>query len=121
MILNPARLFSGVLAGNATIPVASATHVGHTLVGHSPNIAVFTGRVKPRNGLTRYVQHLRLRIAEHTSLCVETARESLYWLRLLTESALVTKAHLNPLMQETEELIAVITSIIVSTKRNRRR
>jgi len=45
------------------------------------------------------------------------ARESFYWLRLLAESHLVARKQLDSLMQETEELIAVITSIIVTTKR----
>ncbi len=45
------------------------------------------------------------------------ARESLFWLRLMLESGLVRRARLTPLLRETEELIAVITSIIVNTKR----
>lgn len=48
------------------------------------------------------------------------ARESLYWLRLLAESKLVPQGRLSPLTKETEELIAVITLIIVSTKTKRR-
>ena len=47
------------------------------------------------------------------------ARESFFWLRLLAESEIVPKRHLSSLTRETEELIAVITSIIVSTKRKR--
>lgn len=46
-------------------------------------------------------------------------RESMYWLRLLAESSIVTGVQLRPLMDETEELLAVLTSIIVSTKRGR--
>jgi four helix bundle protein len=45
------------------------------------------------------------------------ARESLYWLKLLTESGLVPPQRLRPLMKETEELFAVITGIILSTNR----
>jgi len=44
------------------------------------------------------------------------ARESLYWLRLLAESGIVPSQRLRPLMKETEELFAVITGIILSTK-----
>lgn len=47
------------------------------------------------------------------------ARESLFWLRLLAESEIVAREHLIHLTRETEELLAVITSIIVSTKRKR--
>ena len=45
------------------------------------------------------------------------ARESLYWLRLLSESGIVGKAKLNPLVHETEQLVSVLTSIVVNTKR----
>lgn len=45
------------------------------------------------------------------------AKESLYWLRLMTESGTVKAARLQPLMKETEELYAVITAIIVKSKR----
>lgn len=45
------------------------------------------------------------------------ANESLYWLRLLTEAEVVSRNRLAGLMQETEELVAVITAIIVSAKK----
>ena len=44
------------------------------------------------------------------------ARESRYWLHLLAESGIVGKEKLQPLRRETEELIGVITAIIVNTK-----
>jgi four helix bundle protein len=47
------------------------------------------------------------------------ARESLFWLRLLSESDIVPKAKLKPLIQETEELVSVLTSIVVNAKRRR--
>ena len=46
------------------------------------------------------------------------ARESLYWLRVLAESNLVPTRRVQPLVRETEELLQVITSIILQTKRN---
>jgi len=45
------------------------------------------------------------------------ARECLFWLRLLSESGIVPKAKLTQLVQETDELISVLTSIVVRTKR----
>lgn len=44
------------------------------------------------------------------------ARESLYWLRLIAGSEIVRTRKLNPLIKETEELIAILASIILSTK-----
>lgn len=45
-------------------------------------------------------------------------RESLYWLRVLAGSNIVPPRRIQPLMQETEELLNVITSIILTTKRS---
>ena len=44
------------------------------------------------------------------------ARESRYWLHLLAESEIVGREKLQPLRRETEELIGIITAIIVNTK-----
>jgi four helix bundle protein len=44
------------------------------------------------------------------------ARESLYWLRLLEESEIVEPARLRLLIEETDELVSIITSIIVKAK-----
>ena len=48
------------------------------------------------------------------------ARESLYWLRVLAESELVPRERIEPLTSETEELLSVITSIIIKTKHKSR-
>jgi four helix bundle protein len=50
-------------------------------------------------------------------IALKEARESRYWLHLLAESGTVKLSKLKPLIKETEELVAVIASIIVSTKR----
>jgi len=49
------------------------------------------------------------------------ARESLYWLRLLSEGGVVPRRRIESLMQETNELVAIITAIIVNRKRRRGR
>lgn len=53
------------------------------------------------------------------SIAQKEARESLYWLRLLAESKLIPNKRLIALIGETEELISVITAIIVSAKQNK--
>ncbi len=45
------------------------------------------------------------------------ARESLYWLRVLAESNLLPRKRLQLLTRESEELLNVITSIILNTKK----
>ena len=44
------------------------------------------------------------------------ARESRYWLHLMGESGIVKMTKLKPLLAETEELVAVLTAIIVNSK-----
>jgi four helix bundle protein len=46
----------------------------------------------------------------------EEARESVCWLKLLAELEIIPSQRLRPLMEETEELFAVITGIILSAK-----
>ncbi len=52
------------------------------------------------------------------SIAQKEARESLYWLKLLSQSGIVANERLKHLIQETEEIIAVITKIIINTKNN---
>ncbi len=52
------------------------------------------------------------------SVAQKEARESLYWLKLLSKSGIVANERLKHLIQETEEIIAVITKIIINTKNN---
>ena len=44
------------------------------------------------------------------------ARESLFWLRLMSKAEIVPRKKLALLISETEELVRVITSIILNTK-----
>jgi len=53
------------------------------------------------------------------SIAQKEARESLYWLQLLDKSGIVAGERLRDLIQETHELIAIITSIILSARRNK--
>lgn len=51
------------------------------------------------------------------SIAQKEARESLYWLRLLARAGIVASERLGDLIQETEEIAAIIGAIIVSTKK----
>jgi four helix bundle protein len=64
-----------------------------------------------RSGCSRKEYAYRFDVAQRE------AKESLYWLRLLAESGLVQRARLDGLMAETDELVAIITTICVRTKR----
>ncbi len=46
------------------------------------------------------------------------ARASLYWLRVLVESGIIARARLAPLIKETEELIAIVTAIILNARKS---
>jgi len=51
------------------------------------------------------------------AIAQKEARESLYWLKLIAESGIISPQRLKPQMKETEELFCVITAIILSAKR----
>ena len=45
------------------------------------------------------------------------ARETLYWLQLIQKADCIQEKEINPLLQEVNELISIITIIIVNTKK----
>ena len=51
------------------------------------------------------------------SIAHKEARESAYWLRLLHESELIPASRLNDLSDETDQLIRIISSILVTSKK----
>ncbi len=55
------------------------------------------------------------------TIAQKEARECLYWLQLLQESKIIDHERLQPIIQETKEIIAIITTIIVNTKKNIKR
>jgi len=56
-------------------------------------------------------------IAKYSIACKE-ARETNYWLRLLAASELVTDSELRVMIDESHQLIAILTSIIKTTRKN---
>jgi four helix bundle protein len=62
------------------------------------------------------VRGSRLGFNHKYGIAQKEARESLYWLRLLADSGIAEPKRLAPLMQEREQLYAVITAIIVNAK-----
>jgi four helix bundle protein len=54
-------------------------------------------------------------ISKYSIACKE-ARETHYWLRLLAETELLSTEKLSPLQAETNEIIAILTSIIKKLK-----
>jgi four helix bundle protein len=50
------------------------------------------------------------------SIACKEARETLYWLRLLVDSEIMTEAEMQSLIREANELVAILTSIVKTTK-----
>jgi len=53
------------------------------------------------------------------SIAHKEARESAYWLRLLQESELIPPNRLRDLSDETDQLIKILSSILITAKRNK--
>ena len=51
-------------------------------------------------------------------IALKEARESHYWLRLIAASDCVTPSRIQPLVGEANEIVAVLTSIVLNTRRN---
>jgi len=58
-------------------------------------------------------------IAKYSIACKE-ARESNYWLRLLAASQIIEKARLDDLIDESSQLVAILTTIVKKTRNNPR-
>jgi four helix bundle protein len=56
-------------------------------------------------------------IAKYSIACKE-ARETNYWFRLLAASEIVTDEKLKDLIDESNQLIAILTTIIKTTRKN---
>lgn len=53
------------------------------------------------------------------SVSYKEARESAYWLRLVNEAQLVPSTHLNELIDETEQLVKMLASILLTSKQSK--
>ena len=51
-------------------------------------------------------------------IALKEARETLYWLKLLIAAGVVETAKLNELTLEANEIVAILTSIVKSTREN---
>ena len=47
------------------------------------------------------------------------ARETRYWLRIIAEADLMPKEKMSPIIQEAEEIMKIVSAIIVSARHNR--
>lgn len=52
------------------------------------------------------------------SIAQKEAREAKYWLSLMIESDSVAKSSIENLLDETTQILAIVTAILVKTKRN---
>ena len=51
------------------------------------------------------------------SIARKEARETRYWLRIITESELQSREMMSPIIQEAEEIMKIVSAIIVSARR----
>ena len=60
--------------------------------------------------------HSRADFANKCSIACKEARETLYWLRLLAASGIVSASSLTDLLAECDELVAILTTIVKKAK-----
>lgn len=100
------------------------------LVGALPNnrIGDILGRQLLRSGSSvgaNYREALRgssrKQFLYSTEIALREADETLYWLELIAESALLKRARMMDIMRECNELVAILTATVRTTKRNARK
>jgi four helix bundle protein len=52
------------------------------------------------------------------SIAYKEARETKYWIRILTDSAILSETESSKLLKDIEELLRILASILLSTGRN---
>ncbi len=52
------------------------------------------------------------------SIAQKEARESLYWLRLMSEVDILCEGQLAELIDETHRIIAIVATIVIRTRKN---
>ena len=62
--------------------------------------------------------HSRADFIAKTRISLKEARESHYWLRLIEATRLVSLQQIHPLVQEANEIVAILTSIVKNTTIN---
>ncbi|NEO96244.1 MAG: four helix bundle protein [Moorea sp. SIO3G5] len=83
------------------------------MLGILPTLQTFT------NGSDSQAAQSTVDFVHKLEIALKEARETRYWLRLLIAVALFPESRLRPLLNESEELIKILASIVVKTKRNR--
>ncbi len=53
------------------------------------------------------------------SIAHKEARESAYWLRLIQETDLISVSRISDLLEETDQLIKILSSILITSKRGK--
>jgi four helix bundle protein len=54
------------------------------------------------------------------SIAHKEARESAYWLRLVKEAELISESRISDLFNETEEIIKILSSILLTSKKGKK-
>ena len=60
--------------------------------------------------------HSKAEFARRMGIARSEARETFYWLRLIAECELVPRQRLEDLLQESEELVKILTTIVKKTR-----
>lgn len=104
-----------------------AVQLGRTLYKHKDPAARMIGRQFLRSATSIGANLEEARSGESRAdflhkhaIAQKEVRESLCWLKLLTEAGIIKTDLLTSLLRETNEIIAIFTTIIVRTKENNR-
>jgi four helix bundle protein len=91
-------------------------------MSHSPGIHVIANQlVKSATSVGANLEEAkaassRREFARFVDISLREAREAHYWLRIIAHGKLASQAALTPLLIEADQLIRILTAIVVNTK-----
>ena len=86
--------------------------MAHQLLRSGTSIGANTAEARSAESRANYAHKL--------SIALKEGRECKFWIRLLAASQIVSEPAVQLLLEETEELIAIFTSIVIKLKAKQR-
>lgn len=104
------RLSLRIVKASRTLPNDPAgTAMARQLVRAEMSVGANVEEAQAAHSKKDFTRRMNIALAE--------ARESLYWLRLATESGLFAKVRVGKLITDTDEVVRILTAIVKNSKR----
>ncbi len=95
----------------SALPKTTASYaIGNQLIRSGTSIGANTEEAQNAGSKKDFIHCLTISLKE--------ARETEYWLRMISETGIISQSRLKDLLEENKEIIKILTTIIKKTKEN---